>query len=101
MGRPNMGPTWDPLVPNFNYNFHISFNNSRSNHSRLNEYESEYNNKILTRFGWMCIWDVLTWDPLGTHLCQIFDMTSIFPLIIHVPIILLYMSMNLSTTIKV
>ena len=44
MGRPDMGPTWDPLVPNFHYYFHISFNNSRSNHSRLNEYESEYNN---------------------------------------------------------
>ena len=29
-----------------------------------------------------------TWDPLGTHLGQIFIMTSIFPLIIHVGIIL-------------
>ena len=88
MGRPDMGPTWDPLVPNFRYDFHISFNNSCSFHSTFNEYESEYNNYILTRFGWMCIWDVLTWDPLGTHLCQIFVMTSIFSLIIHVAIIL-------------
>ena len=69
MGRPDMGPTWDPLVPNFHYDFHISFNNSCTNNSTLNEYESEYNNYILTRLGWMCIWDILTWDPLGTHLC--------------------------------
>ena len=87
MGRPDMGPTWDPLGPNFHYDFHISFNNSFSIPSTLNEYESEYNNQILTRFGWICIWDVLTWDPPGTHLGQIFIMTSIFPLIIPVPII--------------
>ena len=87
MGRPDMGPTWDPLGTNFHYDFHISFNNSYTNISTLNEYESKYNNYILMRFGWMCIWDVLTWDPLGTHLCQIFIMTSIFPLIIHVAII--------------
>ena len=41
MGRPDMGPTWDPLGTNFHY---ISFNNSCSNYSTLNEYESEYNN---------------------------------------------------------
>ena len=39
-----MGPTWDPLGPNFHYDIHISFNNSCSNKSTLNEYESEYNN---------------------------------------------------------
>ena len=44
MGRPDMGPTWDPFVPNFHYNFHISFNNSCTTHFSLNEYESEYNN---------------------------------------------------------
>ena len=44
MGRPDMGPTWDPLAPNFHYDFHISFNISCSNNSTLNEYESEYNN---------------------------------------------------------
>ena len=88
MGHPDMGPTWDPLGPNFHYNFHISFNNSCSIPSTLNEYESEYNNQILTRFGWICIWDVLTWDPFGTHLGQIFIMTSIFPLIIHVAFLL-------------
>ena len=27
MGRPDMGPTWDPLVPNFHYDFYISFYN--------------------------------------------------------------------------
>ena len=97
MGRPDMGPTWDPFVLNFRYDFHISFNNSCSFHSTFNEYEFEYNNYILTRFGWMCIWDVLTWDPLGTHLCQIFVMTSIFSLIIHVAIILHKMSMNLTS----
>ena len=43
MGGPDMGPTWDPLVPDFHYNFHISFNNSCSNISALKEYESEYN----------------------------------------------------------
>ena len=43
MGRPNMGPTWDPLVPNFYHDFHISFNNSCTNNPTLNEYESEYN----------------------------------------------------------
>ena len=83
-----MGTTWDPLVPNLYYDYHISFKISCSNNSTVNEYESEYNNYILTRFGWMCIWDVLTWDPLGTHLCLIFFMTSIFPLIIHVAFIL-------------
>ena len=88
MGRPDMGPTWDPLVPNFRYDFHISFNNSCTNNSTLNEYESEYNNYILTKFGWICIWDLLIWDPLGTHLCQIFNMISVFPLIIHVAFIL-------------
>ena len=41
MGRPDMGPTWDPLVPNFPYDFHISFNISCINNSTLNEYESE------------------------------------------------------------
>ena len=40
MGRPDMGPTWDPLVPDFHYDFHISFNNSSSNISKLNVYES-------------------------------------------------------------
>ena len=89
MGRPNMGPTWVLLVPNFHYDFHISFNNSCTNNSALNEYQSEYNNEILTRLVWIFIWDVLSWDPPGTHLCQIFIMTSIFPLIIHVPIVLL------------
>ena len=44
MGRPDMGPTLDPLGTNFHYDFHISFNNSCSNHSTLNEYESKYNN---------------------------------------------------------
>ena len=44
MGRSDMGPTWDPLVPNFHYDFHISFNNSCTNNFSLNEYESEYNN---------------------------------------------------------
>ena len=44
MGHPDMGPTWDPLVPNFHYDFHISFNNSCTNNSTQNEYESEYNN---------------------------------------------------------
>ena len=43
--------------------FHISFNNSCTNNSTLNEYECEYNNYILTRLGCMCIWDILTWDP--------------------------------------
>ena len=43
MGRRDMGPTWDPLVPNFHYDFHISFDNSFSNSSTLNEYESEHN----------------------------------------------------------
>ena len=41
MGHPGMGPTWDPLVPDFQYDFHIIFNNSCSIHSPLNEYESE------------------------------------------------------------
>ena len=40
MGRPDMGPSWDPLVPDFQYNFNISINNSCSNHSTLNVYES-------------------------------------------------------------
>ena len=44
MGRPDMGPTWDPLWTNFHYDFNISFNYSCSNHSTLNEYESEYIN---------------------------------------------------------
>ena len=44
MGRPDMGPTWDQLGTNFHYDFHISFNNSCSNHFTLNEYQSEYNN---------------------------------------------------------
>ena len=44
MGRPDMGPTWDPLVPNFRYDFHNFLNNSCTNNSTLNEYESEYNN---------------------------------------------------------
>ena len=44
MGRPDMGPTWDPLVPNFHYDFYISFNNLCSNHSTLNEYILEYDN---------------------------------------------------------
>ena len=44
MGLPDMGPTWDPLGPNFHYDIHISLNNSCSNKSTLNEYESEYNN---------------------------------------------------------
>ena len=44
MGRPDMGPTWGPLRPNFHYDIHISFNNTCSNNSTLNEYESEYNN---------------------------------------------------------
>ena len=68
MGRPDMGPTWDPFVPNFQYDFHICFNNSCSNHSTLNEYESEHYNNILMIFVWMCIWDISTWDPFGTHL---------------------------------
>ena len=59
-----MGPTWDLLVLDFHCDFHISFNNSYSNKSTLNAYESEYYNSILKRFGWMRIWDVLTWDPL-------------------------------------
>ena len=42
MGRPDMGPTWDSLLPDFQYDFHISFNNSYSIHSTINEYESEY-----------------------------------------------------------
>ena len=42
MGHPDMGPTWDPLVLDFQYDFHISFNNSGSNHSALNECEYEY-----------------------------------------------------------
>ena len=42
MGCPDMGPTWDPLGPNFHYDFNISFNNSCSNLCTLNEYESEY-----------------------------------------------------------
>ena len=88
MGRPDMGPTWDPLVPNFHCDFHTSFNNSCSNLCIPNEYESEYLDWIWMKFGLTCIWDILTWDPLGTHLCQIFNMISIFPLIIHVPIIL-------------
>ena len=41
MGRPDMGPTWDPLVPDFQYDFRISFNYSCSIHFTLNEYESE------------------------------------------------------------
>ena len=41
MGRPDMGPTWDPLGTNFHYG-DISFNNSCSNLCTLNEYESEY-----------------------------------------------------------
>ena len=44
MGCPDMGPTWDPLGPNFRYDFDISFNNSCSDNSTLNEYESGYNN---------------------------------------------------------
>ena len=44
MGCPYMGPTWDPLVPNSHYDFHISFTNSCTNNSTLNEFESEYNN---------------------------------------------------------
>ena len=68
MGRPDMGPTWDPLVPDFQYDFRISFNNSSSILSTLNEYESECYDYILMRFGWMCTWDILTWDPFGTHL---------------------------------
>ena len=40
MGNPDMGPTWDPLGTNFHYDFHISFNNSYTNISTLNEYES-------------------------------------------------------------
>ena len=42
MGRPDMGPTWDPIVQDFQFNFHISFNNLCSNYSTLNEPESEY-----------------------------------------------------------
>ena len=42
MEHPEMGPIWDPLVPNFHYDFHISFDNSCTNKSTLNEYESEY-----------------------------------------------------------
>ena len=68
MGRPDLGPTWDPLVPNFLYDSHISFNNSCSNLCTQNEYESEYYKYILMKFVWMCIWDILTWDPFGTHL---------------------------------
>ena len=44
IGRPDMGPTWDPLVPTFHYDFHISVNNSCTTNFSLNEYESEYNN---------------------------------------------------------
>ena len=44
MGCPDMGPTWDPLVPNFHYDFNISFNNICTNNFSQNEYESEYNN---------------------------------------------------------
>ena len=40
-GHPDMGPTLDPLGPDFQYDFHISFSNSCSNNSTLNEYESE------------------------------------------------------------
>ena len=40
MGRPDMGPTRDPLGTNFQYDFHISFNNSYTNISTLNVYES-------------------------------------------------------------
>ena len=42
MGHPDMGPTWDPLMPDCQCDFHISFNNLCSNHSTLNESESEY-----------------------------------------------------------
>ena len=45
MGRgTHLGPTWDPLGPNYHYDFHISFVNSCTNKSTLSEYESEYNN---------------------------------------------------------
>ena len=44
MGHPDVGPTWDPLVPNCYHDFHIFFNNPCTNDSTLNEYESEYNN---------------------------------------------------------
>ena len=40
MGRPDMGPTWDPFGADLQYDFHISFNNSFSNISTLNVYES-------------------------------------------------------------
>ena len=42
MGHSDMGPTWDTLVADFQYDFHISFNNSCSIYSTLNEYESAY-----------------------------------------------------------
>ena len=35
---------WVPLVPNFDYDFQISFDNSCTNNFSLNDYESEYNN---------------------------------------------------------
>ena len=38
MGHPNMGPTWDPPMPDFQYDFHVSFNSSCRNHSTLNEH---------------------------------------------------------------
>ena len=40
VGHPDMEPTWDTLVPDFHYDFHISFNNSCSNNSTLNVYKS-------------------------------------------------------------
>ena len=62
MGHRDMGPTWDPLLPDFQYDSHISLNNSYSNNSTLNEYEFDCYDYM--RFGLMCIWDILTWDPL-------------------------------------
>ena len=66
-----MGPSWDPLVQHFQYDFNISFKQC-SNHSLLNEYESEYYDYILMRFGLMYIWDILIWEPLGAHLESLF-----------------------------
>ena len=66
-----MGPTWDPLGPNFCYDFHISFDNSCSNNSTLYKHESEYKiidfDKILMDVHMGRSDMGPTWDPLGPN----------------------------------
>ena len=40
-GHLDIGPTLVPLGPDFQYDIHISFNNSCSNNLTLNKHESE------------------------------------------------------------